>query len=370
MCGRAGTVTLPVMRDGVVLAIGTAKGAFVLTGGQLSAPLFPGEHVPALAIDTRRVTPRLLAGTVSSHWGPVVRSSDDEGRTWTDPAVRPMRFPRGVDAALGQVWQLAPSTPEEPDTVYAGVEPAALFRSEDRGDTWTLVGGLWDHEDRPAWTPGFGGLGLHTVLVDPRDADRLLVAISAGGVYRSVDRGETWAAANRGIRAADRPDAFPTFGQCVHKVARDPTDPDRLYAQNHFGVYRTDDGGDAWVDVSGDLPSNFGFPIVAHPRAADTAYVIPLESDVCRWTPEGRCRVYRTVDAGASWVASEAGLPHPRAYLTVLRDAFVAGDTDTASLYFGTRTGQVFESSDDGESWRLLVEHLPPVLCVRSATLG
>jgi hypothetical protein len=359
----------PGVRDNVVVAVGTAKGAFLWTTDGLSEPLFPGEQVPALAIDTRTDPPRLLAGATSAWWGPSVRTSEDLGRTWSDPATRELRFPAGTDAAMVQIWQLSPSSAAEPDTVYAGVEPAALFRSDDGARSWSLVRGLWDHPHRPQWQPGFGGLGLHTVLVDPRDPERLLVAISAGGVYRSADRGATWGASNTGLRLGDRPDDYPEFGQCVHKVARDAADPDRLYMQNHLGVYRSDDGGGAWNEISEGLPSIFGFPVVAHPGTADVAFVLPLQAAEARWSPDGEPRVYRTRDAGRTWIALGSGLPPPRAYLTILRDAFCTDGADPAGLYFGTRSGQVYASFDDGESWDVLAEHLPPVLCVRAAPL-
>ncbi len=357
------------MRDGILIAVGTAKGAFLLTPDGLTGPLFPGDRIPAFAIDSRGGDVRLLAAAVSDHWGPVLRTSDDLGASWTDPEERSLRFPADTDTTLAQVWQLAPAGDDQPSVVYAGVEPAALFRSEDRGDTWALVRGLWDHAHRPDWQPGGGGLCLHTVLVDPGDPQRLHIAISAAGVYRSDDGGDTWTARNVGIRAAGLADEFPDFGQCVHKVARDAADPSRLYAQNHGGLYRSDDGGDQWVDIANGVPSDFGFPLVAHPSQADTAYVIPLHSDGFRCTPDGRCAVYRTQDAGGSWGALFDGLPQEDAHLTVLRDAFCTDGAQPAGLYFGTRTGQVYGSSDEGESWSLLAEYLPPVLCVRAAVV-
>jgi photosystem II stability/assembly factor-like uncharacterized protein len=361
------------VRDDEVIAVGTAKGAFLLTADGMLGPLFPGERVPSLAIDTRHDPPRLLAGVVSEHWGPTIRVSDDLGHTWTDPAERRLRFPADTGAAVAQVWQLQPAGRGEPDAIYAGVEPAALFRSDDRGETWSLVRGLWDHPHRPQWVPGFGGLGLHTVLVDPRDSRQLHIAISAGGVYRSDDGGATWEARNQGIRTpagADDADPYPDFGQCVHKIARDAVNPDRLYAQNHGGLYRTDDRGDTWVDVANGVPSDFGFPIVAHPRAGDTAYVVPLQSAEYRCTPDGQCRVYRTTDAGNSWAALDSGLPSEHAHLTVLRDAFCSDEGTPPALSFGTRSGQVYSSLDEGETWELRTEYLPPVLCVRAASIG
>jgi hypothetical protein len=362
---------------GVLLMVGTMKGAFLLRSDDgrdaftVTGPHFPGETVYALAFDGRAGRRRILAGTSSMHWGAVVRHSDDLGASWTDPAEGNVRFPEGTGASLAQVWQLQPAGPGQPDTVYAGVEPAALFRSDDGGEHFELVTGLWEHPHRPQWQPGGGGLCLHTVLPDPSDPDRLLVAISTGGVYRSDDGGGSWRACNQGIRAPFLPEGqqYPEFGQCVHKVARAAGQPDRLYLQHHFGVYRSDDHAQRWQDVGAGLPSDFGFPMVAHPRDPDSAWVLPLDSDQRRWTPDGRPRVHRTADGGASWQPLGDGLPDRGAYLTVLRDGFATDGMDPAGLYFGTRTGQLYASADEGEHWRLLAEYLPPVVCVKAAAL-
>lgn len=355
------------MRQGAIVAVGTAKGIFLVTGEGTQGPHSRGDRVPSLAIDSRHGPPRMLAGAVSDRWGPVVRISDDLGRTWTDPAERTIQFPTEAGASLAQVWQIHPGHADEPDVILAGVEPAALFRSEDRGETWTLNDALWDHPDRKTWEPGFGGLGLHSILIDPGNPERVHIAISAGGVYRTDDGGSTWTARNQGIIAAGMPEEFPESGQCVHKIARDAADPDRLYARNHYRLYRSDDRGDAWIDVTKGVPWDFGFGMVTHPRRGGTVYVIPLESDEYRCTPDGRCRVYRTDDAGESWEPLSTGLPQEGAHLTVLRDAFCHDGGDPLGLYFGTRTGQVFASSDEGEGWELLADYLPPVLCVRAA---
>ncbi|HEV2360195.1 MAG TPA: hypothetical protein VGS21_00690, partial [Acidimicrobiales bacterium] len=249
-------------------------------------------------------------------------------------------------------------------------EPAALFRSNDGGHTFELVRTLWDLPDRESWEPGGGGLALHTILTHPARPRRVIVAISTGGVYRSDDGGKTWAAKNTGIAATFLPDPNPPFGQCVHKVAIDAGNADVLWAQNHGGVYRSEDAGDSWVDVGrpgqdGGLPSDFGFAMIAHPAWPDTAYVFPLESSEYRCSPDGLCRVFRTTNGGASWEPLTEGLPQGDAHMTVLRDAFTIGDADPHVIAFGTRSGEVYASADGGDDWRLVAWHLPSVLCVR-----
>jgi hypothetical protein len=363
------------MTETLVL-IGTAKGLFSLRSGDgratfdIAGPELAGEEVYSTCIDTRSATPRLFAGSVSMHWGPIVRRSDDVGATWTEQERAALSFPADTGAALNRVWQLTPGGPDEPEVVYAGVEPAALFRSEDGGHSFELVRGLWDHPHRPQWEPGGGGLCMHTVLVHPDDPDRLLIAVSAAGVYRSDDGGGTWRAANAGIVVPFLPGSpTPEFGQCVHKVARDASDHDRLYLQHHDGIYRSDDGGDSWTSMTPIGGVDFGFPVVAHPTRPDTAYLLPLEGAEYRCTPDGRCIVWRTKDAGATWEPLTDGLPQSGAHLTVLRDGFTTDGEDPAGLYFGTRSGEVYGSVDDGDTWRLLASHLPPVLSVRAAPI-
>jgi len=361
----------------VLVLVGTAKGLFALRSGdrrerfELTGPSFAGEEVYATCIDLRGAGPRLLCGSVSNHWGPVLRRSDDLGTSWTEAQTAALAFPAGSGAALARVWQLTPGPVDQPEVVYAGVEPAALFRSDDGGGSFSVVDGLWDHPHRPEWQPGGGGLCLHTVLVHPDDPDRLLVAISAAGVYLTDDGGKSWRASNAGIVVGFAPDApVLEFGQCVHKVARDAGDPERLYVQHHGGIYRSDDGGGSWGPMASIAGMDFGFPVVAHPTRTGTAYLLPLESDEYRCTPDGRCIVWRTTDAGASWEPLTSGLPQDGAHLTVLRDAFTNDGQDPAGLYFGTRSGEVYGSCDDGESWRLIASHLPPVLSVRAAAVA
>jgi len=348
--------------------VGTTKGLFVLQddgegGWSSDGPLLVGHMIDSVAADERDGRIRLLAGANSEQWGPSVLHSDDMGASWSERDEGAIRFPDDSGAALARVWQLQPGRDDEPDLVWAGVEPAALFRSTDGGATFELVRGLWDHPHRPTWTPGGGGLGLHSILRHPADADRMWVAISTGGVYRTIDGGDSWAPANKGIRADFLPDPQPEYGQCVHKIDANPERPDVLFAQNHGGVYRSDDGGDTWIDIGEGLPSDFGFPLVADPATPGTAYVIPLDSAEYRCTPDGRCRVYRTRDGGESWEPLGEGLPQRNAHLTILRDGFAAG---AGGLWFGTRTGDLFGSLDGGAHWFEVARHLPPVLCVRA----
>jgi hypothetical protein len=359
--------------DVVVLA-GTSKGLFALTAGpdrqswRVEGPWFKGEEIGAAVLDCRGGRTRLLAGATSNHWGPSVYRSDDLGATWVEPDADTLRFPDATGASVARVWQLQPAGEAEPDTVYAGVEPAALFRSDDGGEHFTLNEGLWNHEHRAQWEPGGGGLCLHTILPDPNGSPRMGIAVSAAGFYRTDD-GTNWEAANKGIKAVFLPDPEPEFGQCVHKVTGHPSRPDTLFLQHHWGVYRSDDFGGSWQPIEDGLPSTFGFPIVADPNDASTAFVLPLTSDEFRCMPDGKARAYRTTDGGASWHALANGLPQEQAWLTVLRDAFAADTLDPAGLYFGTRTGELYASPDGGESWQELAAHLPPVLCVRAAVV-
>lgn len=357
-----------------MLAVGTRKGLFLgrrrAGGWEFDGPHFNAQAIYSIGIDTRGSTPRILVGGDSAHWGPSVFHSDDLGATWTEPAQPAVKFPKDTGASLERVWQLHPAGPAAPDVVYAGTEPAALFVSSDRGETFELVRPLWNHPTRSKWVPGGGGEGLHTVITDPRDADAITVAVSTAGVFRSLDGGASWAPSNDGVSAAFLPDPNPEFGQCVHKIAQDPTAPDRLYLQNHWGVYRSDDAGTHWTDIGDGLPSDFGFAALAHPHRADTAYVFPITADADRVPADRRCRVYRTTDAGNSWQPLSAGLPQGDHYGTVLRDALCTDGDDPAGIYFGNRNGEVYGSADDGDTWQQLAEHLPDVLCVRAAVVG
>lgn len=366
---------IPAASGDVVVLVGTTKGLFAATAGPdrrgwtLSGPWFAGQEVAAALLDTRGGRTRLLVGATSSHWGPSVQHSDDLGATWVEPPEGSLAFPEDTGAAVGKIWQLQPAGVGQPDVVYAGVDPAALFRSDDGGETFRLDRNLWDHPHREQWQPGGGGLCLHTILPDPAGGPRMAVAVSAAGFYRTLD-GTTWEAANRGIVAPFFPGPPPEFGQCVHKVDGHPSEPDTLFLQHHWGVYRSRDFGGSWEEIGADvLPSTFGFPLVADPNRPGSAYVVPLTSDGFRCTPDGRMRVYRTVDHGASWEALGNGLPQEEAWMTVLRDGFVADRLDPTGLYLGTRTGELYASPDGGESWSELAGHLPPVVCVKVARL-
>lgn len=358
-----------------LLAIGTGKGLFLARSNdnrktwEIGEPLFPMTSVYAVGIDTRRDPVRLLAGVESKHFGPVVATSDDLGASWHEPDKRPIAFPEDSETALVRVWQIAPGAAREPDVVYAGTEPQALFRSTDGGITYEFVRGLWDHPHRKDWGAGFGGPAIHTIIPHAEDPRRMLVAMSTGGVYRTADSGETWEPSNRGIRVKFMPEEYPEFGQCVHKVASQNGRPDQLFAQNHHGVYRSDDGGTQWTSIADGLPTDFGFAMITHPHRPGVVYNFPIEADMRRFPPEARCRVYRSEDAGGTWQALSDGLPDAPFYPTVLRDAMCADNAEAAGVYFGTRSGEVYGSPDEGEHWQQIASHLPPVLCVRAVVI-
>ena len=361
-----------VRKGDLLLLVGTAKGAFLLRSNQKRArwevggPYFHGQSVYAMAYDARGGQHRIWAST-QSYWGTLLRSSDDFGKSWTNPQQAPIRFPPDTGVSLKNIWQIALGPSDEPDVLYCGVEPAALFETRDAGQTWSLIRGLFDHPHRPRWMPGNGGLALHTVVLDPSNKQRMYVAVSAGGVYRTIDGGRSWTAQNRGIRATFMPNKYPEFGQCVHKLALHPARPERLFLQNHWGLYRSDDHGETWTEIANGVPSDFGFALLMHPRKPDYAYTVPVESDEFRCACDGRLRIYRTRNAGASWEPLTRGLPQKRAYETVLRDAMAADSCDPVGLYLATRSGQLFGSRDEGKTWHKMLEGLPAILCVRCA---
>jgi serine/threonine protein kinase len=366
---------LAVKEEDVLLLVGTMKGAFLLrsrperSDWETTGPYFHGQAIYSMAYDGRAGRRRLWAST-ATFWGTLLRSSDDFGKTWTNPQEANVKFPADCGMSLKNIWQICLGRPSEPETMYCGVEPAALFASHDAGETWSLVRGLFEHPHRPRWVPGNGGLCLHTILLDPAKSERLYVAISSGGVYRSEDGGHTWEARNRGIRVSFQPDRYPEFGQCVHKIVLHPARPERLFLQHHWGLYRSDDRGDSWQNISNGVPSDFGFAMMMHPRDPECVYILPIESDEFRCTPDGKLRVYRTRNGGASWEPLTRGLPQKRAYETVLRDAMTTDSLDPAGIYFGTRSGELFGSTDEGKSWKMILSGLPPVVCVKAVMVG
>ena len=358
----------------VLLLVGTMKGAFILRANKarkkwdVGGPYFPGSAVYAMAYDGREGRHRIWAGPQSMHWGALLRSSDDFGQNWTNPEEANVKFPESAGAALRNIWKIEPGRENEPDALYCGVEPAALFVSRDAGDTWRLTEGLWNHPQRPKWQPGGGGLCLHTILLDPADSNRVRIAVSTAGMYVTEDGGATWRPSNDGVRADFLPDKYPEFGQCVHKVVQAGSKPERMFLQNHWGLYRSDDRGESWTDIANGVPSDFGFAMTIHPEDPDCAWIVPLESDGFRCTPEGKLRVYRTRDAGKSWEPMTKGLPQKGAYETVLRDAMAVDALD--GVYFGTRSGKLFGSHDGGTSWAELLDGLPAVVSVQAANVS
>ena len=372
------TRTSSTRNQDALLLVGTMKGAFVLRSDKsrkkwrIEGPHFRGEAVYALLHDTRAGRPRTFAATNSMHWGPTLRTSNDNGATWSEPGPQTVRFPAESGRALAQIWQIAPGRATEPNVFYCGVEPAALFESRDGGESWEPNKGLLNHEHQPKWQPGGGGLCLHTIVLDPQNPRRMLVAMSTGGVYRSDDGGKSWRARNTGVRAQFLPEdqRYPEFGQCVHKVVHHPNRPGRLFLQNHWGLYRSDDWGDSWHDIANGVPSDFGFAMQMHPHDPDTVYIVPIEADTFRATPDAKLRVYRTKNAGASWEPLTRGLPQTGAYENVLRDALTADSFDSAGIYFGTRSGKLYGSRDEGATWTEIAAAFPPIVCVKTGTGG
>jgi photosystem II stability/assembly factor-like uncharacterized protein len=279
---------------------------------------------------------------------------------WYDGTPRPWEFKR--------VWHLEPSL-TDPDTVYAGVEDAAFFRTSDGGTQWEELPGLRGHDSAPKWQPGAGGLCLHTILLDPSDPGRIVVAISAAGAFRTDDGGKTWRPINRGLRSEGIPDPAAEVGHCVHHVARHPDQPDVLFMQKHWDVMRSDDAGESWREVSGNLPTDFGFTIDVHPHEPETIYVVPITSDSHHYPLDGQLRVYRSRTGGDDWEPLTAGLPQQHCYVNVLRDAMAVDSLDPGGVYFGTTGGQVYASADSGDHWTAVVRDLPPVLSVEVQTL-
>jgi photosystem II stability/assembly factor-like uncharacterized protein len=367
----------------VRVLVGTRKGAFILTSDRnrqkwdVAGPHFGGLevfHVKGSPVDPNRI----YASQASDWFGQVIYRSNDGGTTWEtagnkfeydgtpgthqwyDGTPHPWEFKR--------VWHLEPSL-TDPDVVYAGVEDAALFRSDDAGQTWNELPGLRGHGSGSRWQPGAGGLCLHTILLDPRDPRRLFIAISAAGAFRSDDGGATWRAINQGLRSQYIPDPTAEVGHCVHRMAMHPARPNVLFMQKHWDVMRTDDAGETWREVSGNLPTDFGFPIDVHAHEPDTIYVVPIKSDSEHYPPDGKLRVYRSRSGGNEWEALTDGLPQRDCYVNVLRDAMAVDSLDSCGVYFGTTGGQVYASANGGDTWAPIVRDLPAVLSVEVQTL-
>ncbi|MHB1583501.1 MAG: WD40/YVTN/BNR-like repeat-containing protein [Acidimicrobiales bacterium] len=368
---------------GVRVLVGTQKGGFVLTSDgrratwAVEGPLFGGWEIYHMA-GSPADPDRLYASQSTGWFGQVMQRSDDGGRTWEpvgnefaydgDPGTHQWYDGTPHPWEFARVWHLEPS-PTDPDTVYAGVEDAALFKSTDGGTSWTELAGLRTHRSGPGWQPGAGGMCVHTVLIDPTDHDRLHVAISAAGVFRSDDGGVQWEPANRGLRSEGIPDADAEVGHCVHRITRHPARPEVLFMQKHWDVMRSDDAGGSWREISGDLPTDFGFPIAVHAHEPDTVYVVPITSDSMHFPPDGRLAVYRSRAGGDEWEPLTAGLPQADCYVNVLRDAMAVDQLDPCGLYFGTTGGQVYGSADGGDHWQAIVRDLPRVLSVEVQTL-
>lgn len=364
-------------KDGdVIILVGTMKGAFLLRSNgarkkwEMGGPYSVGSPVYAMALDQRQGRQRIWWAQQSFRWGTVLCSTDDFGKTISEPEAYSVKFPPESNLALKNIWQICLGRPDEPDKLYCGTEPPALFESKDAGKTWSPVQGMLNHPHRPRWVPGGGGMCLHTIVPDPTDSKRMFIAISTGGAYRTEDGGETWEACNQGVRAEFLPEKYPEFGQCVHKIVQHPAEPDRLFLQNHWGLYRSDDAGRSWTDIANGVPSDFGFCMAIHPHDPETVFIVPIESDAYRCTPESKLRVYQTRNAGKSWEPLTHGLPQKNAMETVLRDALTTDTCKPAGIYFGTRSGKVYGSSDEGKSWQVVAEGLPPVVCVRAALVG
>ena len=369
--------------SGVRVLVGTRKGAFILTSdGRRRDWAIDGPHFGGWEVYHLKGSPadpsRLYASQSTAWFGQQVQRSDDGGRTW-EPVGNEFRY-EGVPGThqwydgtphpweFTRVWHLEPS-PTDPDVVYAGVEDAALFRSDDGGRTWAELPGLRGHGSGPHWQPGAGGMCLHTILLHPIDPARMFVAISAAGVFRTADGGATWAAANRGLRSEGIPDADAEVGHCVHRLAMHPSRPDVLFMQKHWDVMRSDDGAGSWREVSGNLPSDFGFAIDVHAHEPDTVYVVPIKSDAEHYPPDGRLRVYRSRTGGDEWEPLTSGLPQADCYVNVLRDAMAVDTLDPCGVYFGTTGGQVYASANAGDDWEPIVRDLPSVLSVEVQAL-
>jgi hypothetical protein len=377
----------------VMLFAGTRKGGLIFTSDESRqkwepSPLhFKAWNVMHMSLDPR--DNRLHVAGAHDVFGPSTHYSDDWGQTWTQSAKSPVferpsasgRPPGTVEDAFNpenikdkpesviKVWHIAPGRADEPGVLYAGVQPAALFKSTDHGETWQLNEGFYDHPHRGTFFPGAGGLCLHTIILHPTDHNQMWIAVSTGGCYYTDDGGQTWSPRNKNVLADFSPDKYPEYGQCVHKMVMHPSHPGLLYQQNHCGMYRSEDGGLNWIDIGeGKLPSRFGFPIAVHPHDANTVYIVPEEADQYRVSVDGKFVIWRTRDRGETWEPLTNGLPR-QAHLLSLREAMATDTCTDAGIYVGTSTGQIFYTRDGGDRWELLADYLPPVLSLEAAVV-
>jgi len=389
----------------VRVLVGTKKGAFILTSDgkrdrwKVKGPLFAGweiYHLKGSPVDPNRI----YASQTSGWFGQIIQRSDNGGKTWNPPGGEKMPEPYSPPAGLSnkfvydtspetgkpltthqwydgtqhpwefkRVWHLEPSL-SDPDTVYAGVEDAALFRTTDGGKSWQELSGLRGHNSGEKWMPGAGGMCLHTILLDPSNPERIFIAISAAGSFRTDDGGKTWKPTNQGLRSDFMPDPTAEVGHCVHRIAMHPSRPGVLFMQKHWDVMRSDNAGDSWHEVSGNLPTDFGFPIDVHAHEPETIYVVPIKSDSEHFPLGGKLRVYRSRTGGNEWEPLTKGLPQRNCYVNVLRDAMAVDSLDPCGVYFGTTGGQVYGSADGGDSWKPIVRNLPGVLSVEVQSLS
>jgi photosystem II stability/assembly factor-like uncharacterized protein len=367
----------------VRVLVGTRKGAFILKSDDkretwtTTGPHFGGWEI--YHINGSPAYPTRLYASQSSAWfGQMIQRSDDGGQTWEpvdnkfvyagvpgthqwyDGTPHPWEFKR--------VWHLEPAL-DDPDTVYAGVEDAAIFKTTDGGKSWNELAGLREHGSGPRWQPGAGGMCLHTIVIDPTNPQRIFIAISAAGAFRTDDGGATWTPINQGLKSEYIPDPNADVGHCVHRIALHPSRPDTLFMQKHWDVMRSDNAGDSWHEVSGNLPTDFGFPIQVHAHEPETIYVVPIKSDSLHYPPDGKLRVYRSRTGGNEWEALTNGLPQQDCYVNILRDAMAVDKLDQCGVYFGTTGGQVYASADSGDNWTAIASNLPPVLSVEVQTI-
>jgi len=357
----------------VYVLVGTHKGAFIFTSDEarkkwsVKGPLLKGADVNEIILDTR-TEPRLLACVNSYWWGSNIHVSRDFGKTWkqADPGIK---FAENAGKTIARVWHIAPAAENQPRTFYAGADPGAFFKSEDGGMSWREVESLTNHPSRKKWNPGAGGLMVHCSTYVPGEPAKMFVGISAAGVFASEDGGRSWEPRNKGVRADFNPDKYPEVGQCTHHMESHPSKPHVLYQQNHCGVYRSDNEGRSWVDISEGLPSRFGFPLQMHPHDPDTIYVIPEEGAEFRGPVGGKFAVYRSTNRGERWKKLTKGLPTSNMFAHVHRQAMAADRCDRCGIYVGTSGGQVLYSRNEGESWQTLAEWLPAIYSVRTAVV-